>query len=161
MWQNGTTDVDPLRDLVLRDQVLRDLVLITVTGGLAPPMRTLLLLTLGPVAWAMGFGAVPLAVFLATFGFVQDVFPDPDQRWIAFAAAVAATATLLAIMARLFRVYDRMTAATRGDVAGAGAVRGTEAWACRGCGAPVTVHDAACRACGTLTAATLTGRGPG
>jgi hypothetical protein len=123
-------------------------------------MRTLLLLAMGPVIWALGYGAVPLAVFVGTFRYALGLFPDSDQRWIAFSIALGATVVLFVVIVRLFRVYDRMTAGIMGDIVGAGPARGPETWSCRGCGAPVTVHDVACRACGTLVAADVASRRP-
>ena len=121
-------------------------------------MRTLLLLLMGPVLFALGYGAMPLAVFLAAFNYGLELFPDPEQRWMAFAVGAAAAVALLLVVSRLFRVYDRMIAGIRGDIAGAGPARGEEGWACRNCGAAVTVHDVACRACGTLVATDIASR---
>src|SRR5687767_9248767 len=123
-------------------------------------MRTFLLLAMGPVVFAMGYGAVPLAVFLAAFGVGRELFPDPDQRWTAFALALGALAVWFLIIWRLFRLYDRWVAAVRGDIAGAGPARGLELWACTRCGAPVTIYDVACRACGALITADVAARRP-
>jgi hypothetical protein len=122
-------------------------------------VRTLLLLVMGPVAFALGYGAMPLAVFLAAFGFGLEVFPGPDQRWMAFGVGIGATVAVLMVVWRLFRVYDRMIAGVRGDIMGAGPVRGEERWACTGCGASVTVHDVACMKCGTLNGRVRVRRG--
>lgn len=125
-----------------------------------PPVRTLLLLLMGPFVWALGYGAVPLAAFVGSFRVALGYFPDSDQRWIAFTIALSTTAVLLVVVALLFRVYDRMTANIRGDLSGSGPKRGLEIWACRTCGKPVTIHDVACRACGTLLTADIASRRP-
>ena len=67
-------------------------------------MRTLLLLLMGPVVFALGYGAMPLAVFLAAFSYGLELFPEPDQRWRAFGVGAAAPVALLLVVSRVFRV---------------------------------------------------------